>query len=133
MQEHDRQAKAGKTMSKEEISKLFEAHRNQWDKIQTLGSLIWEDFPWPMFKRPKVPDDLTSPAITAYMLSSIHPQDRATKERIKDNIRRWHPDRFNSQLLPKVKESERERVAEGAGSVARILNDVLRMHSQDTF
>jgi hypothetical protein len=132
MQEHDRQAKAGKTMSKEDITKLFEAHRNQWDKLQTLGSLIWEDFPWPMFKRPKFPEDLTSPAITAYMLSSIHPQDRATKERIKDNIRRWHPDRFNSQLLPKVKENERERVAEGAGSVARILNDLLRMHSQDT-
>lgn len=133
MLEHDRQAKAGKTMSKEDVMKLFEAHRNQWDKIQTLGSLIWEDFPWPMFKRPKAPDDLTSPAITAYMLSSIHPQDRATKERIKDNIRRWHPDRFNSQLLPKVKESERERVSDGAGSVARILNDLLRMHSQDTF
>ena len=132
MQEHDRQAKAGKTMSKEEVTKLFEAHRNQWDKIQTLGSLIWEDFPWPMFKRPKSPDDLTSPAITAYMLSPVHPQDRATKERIKDNIRKWHPDRFNSQYLPKVKESERERVSEGAGSVARILNDVLRMHSQDS-
>ena len=133
MQEHERQAKAGKTMSKEEVAKLFEAHRGQWDKIQTLGSLIWEDFPWPMFKRPKGPDDLTSPAITAYMLSSVHSQDRATKERIKDNIRRWHPDRFNSQLLPKVKENERERVSEGAGTVARILNDLLRMHSQDTF
>jgi len=133
MQEHERQAKAGKTMSKEEVTKLFEAHRNQWDKIQTLGSLIWEDFPWPLFKRPKSPDDLTSLAITSYMLSSIHPQERATKERIKDNIRRWHPDRFNSQLLPKVKESERERVSEGAGLVARILNDLLRMHSQDSF
>ena len=133
MQDHERQAKTGKTMSKEEVTKLFDAHRSQWDKIQTMGSLIWEDFPWPMFKRPKSPDDLTSPAITAYMLSSVHPQDRATKERIKDNIRRWHPDRFNSQLLTKVKESERERVSEGAGSVARILNDLLRMHSQDTF
>ncbi|KAG8216521.1 hypothetical protein J3R82DRAFT_6637 [Butyriboletus roseoflavus] len=61
MQDHERQTKAGKTMSKEEVTKLFEAHRNQWDKIQTLGSLIWEDFPWPMFKRPKGPDDLTSP------------------------------------------------------------------------
>ncbi|KAN0085989.1 hypothetical protein V8E55_007123 [Tylopilus felleus] len=132
IQDHERQTKAGKTMSKEEVTKLFEAHRNQWDKIQTLTSLIWEDFPWPMFKRPKGPDDLTSSAITAYMLSPIHPQDRATKERIKDNIRRWHPDRFNSQLLPKVKESERERASEGAGSVVRILNDLLRMHSQDT-
>ncbi|KAF9239253.1 hypothetical protein BU15DRAFT_88052 [Melanogaster broomeanus] len=127
MQEHERQAKSGKTMSKEDVAKLFEAHRNQWDKIQTLGSLIWEDFPWPMFKRPKGPDDLTSSAITAYMLSPIHPPGQG------DEGARWHPDRFNSQHLPKVKESERDRVLEGAGSVARILNDVLRMTTQDTF
>ncbi|KIK97603.1 hypothetical protein PAXRUDRAFT_135974 [Paxillus rubicundulus Ve08.2h10] len=120
-------------MSREEVAKLLEAHRNQWDKLQTqsetLGPLIWEDFPWPMFKRPKGPDDLTAPGIIAYMLSPIHPQDRGTKERIKDSIKKWHPDRFQLHLQ-KVKADEWEKVNEGGGSVTRILTDLLR--AQDT-
>ncbi|KAH7882458.1 hypothetical protein F5I97DRAFT_1910554 [Phlebopus sp. FC_14] len=127
MQEHERQAKSGKMMSKQEVAKLFEAHRSQWDKIPTLTSLIWEDFPWPMFKRPNGPDDLTMPAVTAYMLSPIHPQDKGTKDRIKDALRKWHPDRFETSHLPKVKPDERGKVSDGAGAVVRILNQLLNM------
>ncbi|KAH7921170.1 hypothetical protein BV22DRAFT_748473 [Leucogyrophana mollusca] len=133
MLEQERLAKAGKVMSKQEVIKLFEFHKNQWEKIQGLTTVIWEDFPWPMFKKPNGPDDLTSPAITAYMLSPLHSTDKSTKERIRDNIRRWHPDRFETQLLPKVKESERDKVREGAGSVVRVLNDLLRSSTQDMF
>lgn len=134
MQDHERQAKAGKTMSREEVLKLFEAHRNQWDKVQnqTLGPLIWEDFPWPMFKRPKGPDDLTAPGVTAYALSPIYSQDR-TEKRIKDNIKKWHSDRFSIQILPRVKESERNKVSEGAESVTRILTELLMSTTSDTF
>ncbi|EGO03387.1 hypothetical protein SERLA73DRAFT_46239 [Serpula lacrymans var. lacrymans S7.3] len=119
-------------MSKQEVIKLFELHKAQWDKIQSLSTILWEDFPWPMFKRPKGPDDLTTPAINAYMLSPLHPSDKSTKDRIKDSLRKWHPDRFNHSL-PKVKEEDRERVQEGAGSVVRTLNDLLRSSSHDVF
>jgi len=135
--EQERLLKAGKALGKQDTIKLFEHHRGQWDKLQisgsVLGVLIWDDFPWPVFKRPSGPDDVTAPCITAYMLSPLHPTDKPPKDRIKENIRRWHPDRFETQLLPKVKESDRDIVREAAGTVVRVLNDLLRSSTQESF
>ena len=51
---------------------------------------------------------------------------RSQRDRIKEHIRRWHPDRFDTKLLPRVVEGDRENVKEGAGAVVRGLNDLLR-------
>ncbi|KIJ61473.1 hypothetical protein HYDPIDRAFT_96507 [Hydnomerulius pinastri MD-312] len=117
-------------MSKQEVTKLFEAHQNQWEKIRNVEVLVWEDFPWPMFKQPSSPEDLTTAAVQAYVL---YPHQRAQRE-IREDIRKWHPDRFNPRYLSRIKESEKEKVCEGAGSVVRILNDLLhRITAQDPF
>jgi len=129
--EQERLAKAGKILNKQDIIKLFENHRAQWDRLQTSTALKWDDFPWPVFKQPSGPDDVTTPSITAYMLSPLHPVDKTSKDRIKENIRRWHPDRFETQLLAKVKESDRDGVREAAGTVVRTLNDLLRSSNQE--
>ncbi|KAG1831073.1 hypothetical protein EV424DRAFT_216817 [Suillus variegatus] len=132
--EQERLLKAGKALGKQDTIRLFEHHRGQWDKLQisgVLGVLMWDDFPWPVFKRPSGPDDVTAPYITAYMLSPLHPVDKSPKDRIKENIRRWHPDRFETQLLPKVKESDRDIVRDAAGTVVRVLNDLLRSSTQE--
>ncbi|KIM69417.1 hypothetical protein SCLCIDRAFT_103069 [Scleroderma citrinum Foug A] len=126
-------------MPREETSKIFETHRRQWEMIQTQltqhqsqpqpgpsrGGLIWQDFPWPMFKSPKGPDELTASAIRSYMQSPFHPQDKSQRDRIKELIRKWHPDRFNN-LLPLINVNDLEMINEGAGSVVRALNDLLR-------
>jgi len=129
--EQERLAKAGKIFNKQDIIKLFENHRGQWDKLQMSAALKWDDFPWPVFKQPSSSDDVTTPGVTAYILSSLHPVDKSPKERIKENIRRWHPDRFETQLLSKVKESDRDSVREAAGTVVRTLNDLLRSSTQE--
>lgn len=129
--EQERLLKAGKALGKQDTIKLFEHHRGQWDKLQTTGVMIWDDFPWPVFRRPGGPDDVTAPFITAYMLSPLHPAEKSAKDRIKENIRRWHPDRFETQLLPKVKESDRDIVRDAAGTVVRVLNDLLRSSTQE--
>jgi hypothetical protein len=130
--EQERLSKAGKILNKQDVIKLFEHHRGQWDKLQMSTALKWDDFPWPVFKHPSGPDDVTTPGITAYMLSPLHPADKSPKDRIKENIRRWHPDRFETQLLTKVKESDRDSVREAAGTVVRTLNDLLRSSTQDS-
>ena len=126
--ERERQAKAGKILSKEEVVQLFEAHERQWSKLITYDELRWDTLPWPMLKKPSVPEDITSGAIHAYILSPHYPEkdkSRSTKDRIKEHIRRWHPDRFETKMLTKVIEGEKEKVKEGAGSVVRNLNDLL--------
>ncbi|KAI0764014.1 hypothetical protein BD413DRAFT_483245 [Trametes elegans] len=114
-----------KQLSKEEVIKLFEEHERRWTTIAALDVLSWALFPWPMLKPPSDPEQITYVEVQAYVLSPHHPGDKAPKERIKDYLRRWHPDRFETKLLSKVREGERETVKEGAGAVARHLNKLL--------
>ncbi|KZT10518.1 uncharacterized protein LAESUDRAFT_644577, partial [Laetiporus sulphureus 93-53] len=120
-----------KQLTKEEVIRIFEEHERRWARLGTLEVLSWYAFPWPILKTPESLEELTMLAIEAYVLSKHHPDGdkKTSKDRIKDHIKRWHPDRFETKLLPKVREDDRERVKEGAGVVARNLNDLLRRQS----
>lgn len=134
--ERERQARTSKSLNEREIVALFAEHDRQWARIKTLNDLGWDSFPWPMFKKPTEPEELTSVAIGAYVLSPHHPTDKskAARDRVKDHIKKWHPDRFDTKLLRKVREEEREKVREGAGLVARNLNEMLtRSNILDVF
>ncbi|KAI0367176.1 hypothetical protein BV20DRAFT_950613 [Pilatotrama ljubarskyi] len=114
-----------KQLTKEQVIKLFEDHELRWATLANLDVLSWQLFPWPMLKQPSDPEQVTYPEVQAYVLSPHHPGDKSQKDRIKDHLRKWHPDRFETKLLPKVREDEREKVKEGAGAVARHLNKLL--------
>jgi hypothetical protein len=131
-----RQAQAGKILSKEDVLQLFTVHERQWAALPSSEELLWHNFPWPVWKTPKDPEDLTSTHISAYVLSQYYPGDKSksSKDRIKEHIRRWHPDRFETKYLPKVRQGDREKVKEGAGAVARVLNEMLtRSNVHDVF
>ncbi|KAI0674109.1 hypothetical protein C8Q78DRAFT_967314 [Trametes maxima] len=119
-----------KQMSKEDVIKLFEEHDRRWSRLATLDVLFWSSFPWPMLKPPSDPEQITYPEVQAYVLSPHQPGEKTSKERIKDYLRKWHPDRFETKLLPKVREDDRETVKEGAGAVARHLNKLLSSLSE---
>lgn len=135
-QEMKRQAQMGKILSKDDVLQLFEVHERQWAALPTLDELGWYSFPWPVWKKPRDPEDLTSTHIGAYVLSQYYPGDNAksSKDRIKEHIRRWHPDRFETKYLPKVRLGDREKVKVGAGVVVRVLNEMLtRSNVHDMF
>ncbi|EIM87708.1 uncharacterized protein STEHIDRAFT_42161, partial [Stereum hirsutum FP-91666 SS1] len=96
-----------------------------WQTLKTGDGFGWDSFPWPMFKRPSEPEDITTTQVGAYVLSPHSPSTKSSKDRIKDHIKRWHPDRFETKILPKVVEEDREKVKAGAGWVARSLNELL--------
>ena len=125
--ERERQARTSKNLNEKEIVALFAEHDRQWSRLKTLDDLGWDHFPWPMFKKPTEPEELTSVGISSYVLSPYHPTDKskASRDRVRDHIKKWHPDRFETKLLRKVREEEREKVREGAGLVARNLNEML--------
>ena len=122
--ERNREVKAGKHLSKEEADWQFETHHRQRSEVYNFDALRWDSFPWPILKSSFVPDELTT---TAYVLSPHYPGDagKTLRDRIKEHIKRWHPDCFDTKLLPKVVEGEREKVKHVAGLVARCLNDLL--------
>ncbi|CCL99396.1 uncharacterized protein FIBRA_01414 [Fibroporia radiculosa] len=131
MKEKERLAQSTKQMTKDDVIKLFEEHEGCWSRIPTMDVLSWYSFPWPVLKIPKGPEDFSLAAIDAYILSPHHPKDKtkSPKDRIKENIRKWHPDKFNVQYLSKVRDDERDRVKEGAEAVAGFLGDMLRRQS----
>jgi len=130
----ERETKAGRIMTKDEVMQLFAAHERVWSRLPDIDDLGWDSFPWPTLKRPLDPEEITTTAISAYVLSPHGDKTRSTKERVKEHIRRWHPDRFETKLLPKVRANEREKVKQGAGVVARGLNELLtRSHDFDIF
>jgi len=134
--ERERQARSSKTLGEREIVALFAEHDRQWARLKSLDDLGWDSFPWPMFKKPTEPEELTGVAIGAYVLSPHHPTDKskAARDRVKDHIKKWHPDRFETKLLRNVREEEKEKVREGAGLVARNLNEMLtRSNILDAF
>jgi hypothetical protein len=117
-------------LSEEEYESLVIFHDQQWDWIDTLPHLQWADFPWPVlsFSNPTQKEDLTLEAVADYVFAPLRlHHDRAmSKERLKEIIRRWHPDRFEVKYLTRVVNlHEREMVREGAGMVVRFLNDLL--------
>ncbi|TFY52197.1 hypothetical protein EVJ58_g10149 [Rhodofomes roseus] len=129
--EQERYARSAKPLSREEVVKVFEEHERRWSRLATLDLLTWYSFPWPILQRANSPEELTVQAIHAYVLSPHHPNEKnkSAKDLIKDYIKRWHPDRFETKFLPKVREDDREKVKEGAGVVARNLNEMLTRQS----
>ncbi|TFK22167.1 hypothetical protein FA15DRAFT_644573 [Coprinopsis marcescibilis] len=117
---------AGTIPTKEEMAKMYERNDRMWRELGTIEVLRWVDFPWPLIRKPANPEEITTAGIEYYICSPHYPdKSRSEKDRIKEYIKRWHPDRFETKLLVKVAEEEKEKVREGAGSVVRSLNDLL--------
>lgn len=86
--------------------------------------LKFRDIPWPLLIPPLTPSEITAEGIGAFILSTAHSPEQSPKERIRAALLRWHPDRF-CRVLGRVRESERNAVEEGVGTVVRCLNDLL--------
>jgi len=75
---------------------------------------------------------MTTMAISAYVMSNYAPDaNKSPKDRIKDQLKRWHPDKFETRILHRVVEEEREKVKTGAGVVVRGLNEMLNKDYED--
>ena len=130
--ENERQTKSAKVLSREDLIRLYENHENKWKQLKDSDNLGWNSFAWPAFKRPSEPEEMTTSVISAYVHSQYAPGvNKSHKDRIKDQLKRWHPDKFETRILPRVVEEEREKVKAGAGLVVRGLNELLNKHYED--
>ncbi|KAH8115357.1 hypothetical protein DFH11DRAFT_1588860 [Phellopilus nigrolimitatus] len=135
------QASAAKAKRRvEEAKRLYE---ERWLKLlerpaegntDNRGPLHFDDIPWPIApprrKRAALDvDDFTKEAISSFLLP---PTDASadSSSLIKDILRstmlKFHPDKFESRVLLRVREKDRDIVKEVAGVVVRVLNDLAR-------
>ncbi|THG95368.1 hypothetical protein EW026_g6269 [Hermanssonia centrifuga] len=114
--------------------------------------LRFEDIPWPVMVIDVGPsldkkgkgraeevtvdlEDLTVEAISAFLLpggriaeNTTSDRDVVKKERrdkLRETMLRFHPDKFEGRILHRVHERDKERVRDAVGRVARAINELL--------
>lgn len=114
----DRQAKL-REMADRAVVLSWKAYENGWSKISsTSDRLTFRSIPWPTLNPPPNPSSITADSIAFFIFSPLHSGSLSRKDRIKEALRRWHPDRFG-RFLNKVIDEEKGDVEEGVGIVAR--------------
>ncbi|KAG2750858.1 hypothetical protein P692DRAFT_20831522 [Suillus brevipes Sb2] len=117
------------------------------------SSLSFGDIPWPLFVPVTHSDTahsdsssitlehFTAAAISAFLIpiSTIsalaqdvgvclptHDRDKKEKkEKLRETMLRFHPDKFEGRVMRKIIETDKDRVREAVGQVARVLNTLM--------
>ncbi|KAG1854169.1 hypothetical protein DFJ58DRAFT_716386 [Suillus subalutaceus] len=120
---------------------------------QHASSLSFGDIPWPLFV-PMTQSDtahsdassitlehFTATAISAFLIPisttsalaqevgvslPIHDRDKKEKkEKLREAMLRFHPDKFEGRVMRKIIETDKDRVREAVGQVVRVLNTLM--------
>lgn len=104
----------------------FDSYLSAWAALlaSTVTQLRFRDIPWPLHIKPRSAEDVTPNAVTSFLLSESHSSGRSRKQRIRDTLLIYHPDRFEKWVLMIKDEKEKERAREVAGELVRILNSL---------
>ncbi|KAH9851397.1 hypothetical protein C2E23DRAFT_733100 [Lenzites betulinus] len=126
---YEQEREAHRSRRKEAERAAQEEYEARWTELSsTPESLGFRDIPWPTFVQPQSLDDITAAKVTRFVLSPLHPGE-TRREKVRNALRRWHPDRFG-RVLARVDDEDRETVEEGVGIVVRCLNSLLERESQ---
>ncbi|KAI0305209.1 hypothetical protein B0F90DRAFT_1616749, partial [Multifurca ochricompacta] len=88
--------------------------------------LGFSNIPWPMFSIPSGIEDITQERVEEFMCYARRDSMQGVGQgrSIRWEMLRWHPDKFDRNVLDKVMECDREAVRTAAGIVARILTQI---------
>lgn len=107
------------------VTSAWRTYESRWATLSTSSEqLTFRTIPWPTISPPSTPSSITLQGIAFFLLSPLHSETKSPKDRIKEALRRWHPDRFH-RLMSRVPEKEKALVEEGVGIVTRGLNELL--------
>ena len=106
------------------LAQQLRTYEQKWEELRKNGiadeQLWFCHVPWPVFEDARRVDDVTQERVLAFVLHGRKKGEEQAKA-VRSEMLRWHPDKFNVKVLPKVIEGDREAVREAAGHVARIL------------
>ena len=95
--------------------------RDTYDRrwVELLNSksvdLGFGDVPWPVRGQLEI-RQLTAEAISAFLFPS---GGKMQKEVLREAMLRFHPDKFEGRVMPRIRSEDRDSVREGANAVAR--------------
>lgn len=146
LEQEERRRKERQRQREEEYRQQYE---QRWKALldhrtQDHAPLTFQDIPWPLFSaqfvKRKVSDasplrmeDITPEDITAFLLPDVgdmatHAKNdisRRNRDKLKETLLRFHPDKFEGRLMHRVLPGDIENVREAVGQVARVLNTLM--------
>ncbi|KAI9455647.1 hypothetical protein F5148DRAFT_984692 [Russula earlei] len=116
-----------------------DAYHRRWVGLQDPNSksadLSFGDIPWPVWDVASDITYLTAEAISGFLFllkeEGLDDAGRARlrKEELRGTMLRFHPDKFEGRVIPRVKEEERAAVREGANIVTRAVAELMEKQS----
>ncbi|KAF8891791.1 hypothetical protein BD779DRAFT_1468712 [Infundibulicybe gibba] len=111
-------------------------YEDAWSRLlATAEEIGFVDIPWPVFaaypsdgRSPTITlDDLTPDAITTFLMLGSEPpapDAKTRRDKLRETLLRFHPDKFEGRVMRRVRTGERETVQDGVGRVVRLLNSL---------
>ncbi|KAG2144146.1 uncharacterized protein EDB93DRAFT_1241310 [Suillus bovinus] len=130
-QERQRQEELRRNKVQADIVDFFQLYDAKWQELKlskTLTSVMLREMPWPLFQHGCAsPDDISRRSMEAFIFHPLRPgmETKSRKDRLKVEILRFHPDKFNSNIVRKLRECDRGRAIEIAGALARMLTNMM--------
>ena len=123
------------------LTQLLCVYEDKWKALHGntvgVGSLRFDVMPWPSLENVEEVENITDERVRAF-LSHLERFKGCNGKRarrvtfIRSELRRWHPDKFEGQVLSKVIEDDRKEACEAAVHITRVLNNMLESAVKST-
>ena len=115
--------------SAEQARDVFARYDDEWDVLKSeicerTQPIHFTQMPWPVLARITRPDQITYSAVEEFLFHPLRPA-KSPKDRLRAEIMKWHPDKFDRKILSKVMVEHIDLVKEASGRVARILTQMM--------
>ena len=113
------------------LMQFFKLYEDKWTELKTnfmLSSIDFRELPWPTLElKHFTPEEITQEGVCAFVLHALRPvaPEKSARDRVKAEVLRFHPDKFNARVLPKVREDQHGLAEELAGAIVRALTTLL--------
>ncbi|KIK35607.1 hypothetical protein CY34DRAFT_95790 [Suillus luteus UH-Slu-Lm8-n1] len=130
-QERQRQEELRRNQAQADTIAFFQLYDAKWQELKlskTLTSVMLCEMPWPIFQQSCTsPDNISRRSMEEFIFHPLRPgmELKSRKDRLKVEILRFHPDKFNSNIVRKLRECDREKAIEIAGELARMLTHMM--------
>lgn len=113
------------------LQQLFALYEAKWAELKTnhaLSSIDVRELPWPsLVLKHFTVQEITREDVLTFVFHPLRPcpMQKSAKDRVKVEVLRFHPDKFNVLVLPKVREDHRAVAQELAGAAVRALTTIM--------
>lgn len=113
------------------LQQLFALYEAKWAELKTnhtLSSIDVRELPWPSLAlKHFTVQEFTREDVLSFVFHPLrpYPMQKSAKDRVKVEVLRFHPDKFDALVLPKVREEQRALAQELAGAAVRALTTIM--------